>query len=191
MKIAISSTGKDLDAQVDPRFGRCQYFIIVEPKSLEYNVFENPNIDAAGGAGIQSGRMMADNGVKAVLTGNVGPNAFQTLTAAKVEIITGISGTVREAVQRYNNGEFQSTKEATVADHFGMSSGGGASNPGMGRGRGMGTGRGMGRDSGMSSSVGQQQMSPDQELQMLKGQTEAMKQELDMMNNRIKELENR
>jgi predicted Fe-Mo cluster-binding NifX family protein len=188
MKIAISSTGKDLDAQVDPRFGRCQYFIIVEPKSLEYKVFENPNIDAAGGAGIQSGRMMADNGVKAVLTGNVGPNAFQTLNAAKVEIITGVSGTVREAVQRYNNGEFQSTKEATVADHFGMASGGGASNPGMGTG--MGRGRGMGRGS-MASSVGQQQMSPDQELQMLKGQAEAMKQELDMMNNRIKELENR
>ena len=162
MKIAISSTGKDLDAQVDPRFGRCQYFIIVEPKSLEYKVFENPNIDAAGGAGIQSGRMMADNGVKAVLTGNVGPNAFQTLTAAKVEIITGVSGTVRDAVQRYNNGEFQSTKEATVADHFGM-----------------------------SSSVSQQQMSPDQELQMLKVQAEAMKQELDQMNNRIKELENK
>ena len=188
MKIAVSSTGKDLDAQVDPRFGRCQYFIIVEPKSLEYKVFDNPNIDAAGGAGIQSGRMMADNGVKAVLTGNVGPNAFQTLTAAKVEIITGVSGTVREAVQRYNNGEFQSTKEATVADHFGMASGGGASNPGMGTG--MGRGRGMGRGS-MASSVGQQQMSPDQELQMLKGQAEAMKQELDMMNNRIKELENR
>jgi len=179
MKIAISSTGKDLDAQVDPRFGRCQYFIIVEPKSLEYKVFENPNIDVAGGAGIQSGRMMADNGVKSVLTGNVGPNAFQTLTAAKVEIITGVSGTVREAIQRYNNGEYQSTKEATVADHFGMASGGGASNPGMGRG------------SGVSSSVGQQQMSPDQELHRLKGQAEAMKQELDMMNNRIKELENR
>jgi predicted Fe-Mo cluster-binding NifX family protein len=176
MKIAISSTGKDLDAQVDPRFGRCQYFIIVDPKSLEYKVFENPNIDAAGGAGIQSGRMMADNGVKAVLTGNVGPNAFQTLTAAKVEIITGVSGTVREAVQRYNNGEYQSTKEATVADHFGMASGGG---------------RGMGRGSGMSSSVSQRQMSPDQELQTLKVQAEAMKQELDMMNNRIKELENR
>jgi predicted Fe-Mo cluster-binding NifX family protein len=143
MKIAISSTGKDLDAQVDPRFGRCQYFIIVEPKSLEYKVFDNPNIDAAGGAGIQSGRMMADNGVKAVLTGNVGPNAFQTLTAAKVEIITGVSGTIREAVQRYNNGEFQSTKEATVADHFGMASGGGASNPSIG-GRGMGSGRNSG-----------------------------------------------
>ena len=91
MKIAISSQGTELSAQVDPRFGRCQHFIIVEPETMQFEAVENSNIMAGGGAGISSAQMMADKGVQAVLTGNCGPNAYETLSAAGIQVITGVS----------------------------------------------------------------------------------------------------
>lgn len=120
MKICISSQGTTLDAQVDPRFGRCQYFIIVDIDTLEYKAIKNPNIDAMGGAGIQSGQFMAEKHVKAVITGNVGPNAFQTLKAAGIDVITGASGSVKEAVERYKKGVFTLTKAPTTGSKSGM-----------------------------------------------------------------------
>lgn len=123
MKIAITSTGKDLDAQIDPRFGRCQYFIIVDTDTMEYEALENEQAEARGGAGIQAGQFMAERGVKAVLTGNCGPNAFQALSAAGIEIFTGVSGTAREVIERFTKGEFTSTKTANVPSHFGMEQG--------------------------------------------------------------------
>lgn len=123
MKIAVTSTGVDLDAQVDPRFGRCTYFLVVDTDTMEHEAFENEQADTRGGAGIQAGRFMAERDVKAVLTGNCGPNAYQTLSAAGIEIFTGVSGTVKEAVERYKNGEFTSTKSANVPSHFGMEQG--------------------------------------------------------------------
>ena len=120
MKICITSQGNNLGSQVDPRFGRCQYFIIVDPDTLEFEAIENPNISAMGGAGVQSGQLVAGKGVKAVLTGNVGPNAFQTLQAAGVEIITGISGPIKEAIEKYKKGEFNPTKGPNVGKKFGM-----------------------------------------------------------------------
>jgi len=81
-----------------PRFGRCQYFIIVDADALEFEAVENPSISAMGGAGIVSGQLIANKGVKAVLTGNVGPNAFQTLQAAEVEIMIGVSGLIKDVI---------------------------------------------------------------------------------------------
>jgi len=211
MKIAVSAMGTDLDAQVDPRFGRCQYFVIVDSDSLEFEAIENPNTNAMGGAGIQSGQLMADRGVQAILTGNVGPNAFQALSAAGIQIVAGVTGTVKEAIQRFNSGQLQPVTGATVPNHFGMGGGGGF--PGAGMGPGMGMGRGMGR--GMRRGMGggmdrwgamgpgmqwwtspplpgfppQQQMTREQELQMLRNQAEAMKQQLDQIVNRINDLE--
>jgi predicted Fe-Mo cluster-binding NifX family protein len=104
MKICVSSQGTTLDAPVDPRFGRCQYFLIVDTDTLEYEAIKNPNIESSGGAGIQSGQLIAEKHVKTVITGNVGPNAFHTLKAAGVEVITGAAGTVKEAVERYKKG---------------------------------------------------------------------------------------
>ncbi len=119
-KICVTSSGGDLDSTVDSRFGRCRYFIIVDTGNLEFEAVQNPNMDSMGGAGIQSGQLIAGKGVKTVLTGNVGPNAFQTLQAAGIEIVTGASGTVREAVEKYKKGGFSSTQGPSVKSKFGM-----------------------------------------------------------------------
>lgn len=87
MKIAVSSSGKDLDSQVDPRFGRCAYFVIVETDSMSFESFDNENIALGGGAGIQSAQFVASKGAGAVITGNCGPNAVQTLSASRVKFL--------------------------------------------------------------------------------------------------------
>jgi len=208
MKVAVSTTGTNLNAQIDPRFGRCAYFIIVDTDTMAFEAIQNPYITAGGGAGIQSAQLVANKGVQAVLTGNCGPNAFQTLSAAGVQVITGVSGIIREAVERYKSGQFQPTAQANVPEYFGT---GGVRQPGMGRGmgrgggmgRGMGMGGGMGRGGGMGMGGGPpfaqpmpqppmpppQQMNTAQELQMLKGQAEALRQQLEQLNQRIKQLE--
>ena len=123
MKICITAQGANLDSQVDPRFGRCAFFIIADPDSLEFEAIDNANARSAGGAGIQSGQLVSNKGVKAVLTGNVGPNAFQTLKAGGVEIISGISGIVKHAIERYKNGELKPISQPSVDSHFGMRGG--------------------------------------------------------------------
>ena len=119
-KICVTSQGNNLDSTVDPRFGRCQYFLVVDSDSLEFEAIENPNIDSAGGAGIQSGQLIAQKQVKEVLTGNVGPNAYQTLNAAGIKVITGITGNVREVIESYKKGGLKSTGWPSVDPHFGM-----------------------------------------------------------------------
>lgn len=119
-KICITSEGNSLDSKVDPRFGRCQYFIIVDTDTLEFEAVQNPNIEAMGGAGIQSAQLVASKDVKAVLTGNVGPNAFQTLQAAGINIFSGVSGIVKEVIEKYKKGEFKTTQGPSVGPKFGI-----------------------------------------------------------------------
>ena len=119
-KICITSEGNSLNSNVDPRFGRCKYFIFVEMDSRDFESVLNPNIESMGGAGIQSGQFIADKGVKTVLTGNVGPNAFQTLQAAGVSVITGVSGIVEDAVQQYAAGALKPISSPSVGSKFGM-----------------------------------------------------------------------
>jgi len=137
MKIAVSSTGKTLEDQVDQRFGRCVYFLVIDSDTMNFEVIENPNQNLGGGAGIQSAQLMAQHDVKAVLTGNVGPNAWQALSAAGIQVFAGAAGgTVRNAVENWKNGKLTALEQANVESHFGMGGGG----------RGMGGGgRGMGR----------------------------------------------
>ena len=120
MKICITSQGDNLDAQIDPRFGRCQYFIIVDTETQEFEAIENPSISTMGGAGVQSGQLVASKNVKAVLTGNVGPNAFQALQAAGVDVITDVSGRIKETIEKYKKGEIKPTQGPSVGSKFGM-----------------------------------------------------------------------
>ncbi len=124
MKIAVTAKGKTLEDQVDPRFGRCPYFLVFETETLEVEPLENPNLTAGGGAGIQSAQLMAEHDVKAVLTGNCGPNAHQTLTAAGIDVIVGVNGTIREAVEKFKSGTLSAAREPNVGSHFGTGGGG-------------------------------------------------------------------
>ena len=120
MKIGITSTGENLDANVDQRFGRCKYFLIVDAESMEFEVLSNENAMASGGAGIQAAQTIANKGVGAVVTGNIGPNAFQTLSAAGMKIFTGASGTIKELIEKYKKGELKETEAPSVGSHSGM-----------------------------------------------------------------------
>ena len=120
MKIAITSTGKTLDSQVDQRLGRAAYFVIVDTETMEFDVMENDSVTAAGGAGISAAKAVADAGAEAVLTGNCGPNAQRTLSAAGVKLYTGLTGTLSEAVELYKAGKLTEASEANVQSHFGM-----------------------------------------------------------------------
>ena len=130
MKIGITSTGEDLNAQIDPRFGRCRYFLIVDTNSMSFKSISNESAIASGGAGIQAAQTVAKAGVKAVLTGNMGPNAFQTLSAAGITVFTGANGTVKETIEKYKKGELEKIESASVGSHFGMK----ATGRGFGRG---------------------------------------------------------
>ncbi len=120
MKICITSQGDNLESAIDPRFGRCRYFIIADIADDSFEAIANPNIDASGGAGIQSAQIAASKKAAVVLTGNVGPNAYQTLEAAGIPIITGVSGSVKEVVQRYKQGEFKPTQGPSVNNKGGI-----------------------------------------------------------------------
>ncbi|MGB9722253.1 MAG: NifB/NifX family molybdenum-iron cluster-binding protein [bacterium] len=118
MKICLTAQGDNLDAQLDPRFGRCEYFIFVDTETGEFEVLKNPNTEAMGGAGIQSAQLVAEKQNKVVITGNVGPNAFQTLKSAGIEVITGLSGTVKEAIEKFKKGEVKPTQNPTIDKKF-------------------------------------------------------------------------
>ena len=119
MKIAVSSTGKDLNSTVDQRFGRAHIFVVVDTESGEYSAHDNTqNLNALQGAGIQSAKNVADLGVRAVVTGNLGPKAFATLQAAGIEMYTGFSGTVQEAVDAFKAGTIQKISKANVEGHW-------------------------------------------------------------------------
>lgn len=153
MKIAITSTGPTLDDAVETRFGRCAYFLIIDPNTMEFEAIANPNITLGGGAGIQSAQLMADKGVSVVLTGNCGPNAFKTFGAAGIQVITAVNGQVRQAVQQYTAGALADTTPSNVQSQSSPSMGGGIARVG-GMGRGMGGGGGMGRGMGGGGGKG-------------------------------------
>ncbi len=119
MKIAVTSTGNTLDSQVDPRFGRAAYFLVVDTETMEFECISNDAVSAAGGAGISAAKTVADSGAKAVLTGNCGPNAARTLAAAGIKLYANVSGTVKDAVESFKNGKLAENDGPTVESHFG------------------------------------------------------------------------
>lgn len=102
-KICITSKGKDLEAEIDPKFGRSQYFLIVDPDTLEYEVIDNTNIEAAHGAGIQSSQLISSKDVGILITGDLGPNAQKVLQSSGIKVITGISGKIKDALSKYKS----------------------------------------------------------------------------------------
>lgn len=199
MKIAVSSTGTDLGSQIDPRFGRCAYFLIVETEDMRFEVFDNENIALGGGAGIQSAQFIASKGAKAIITGSCGPNAVRTLSAAGVDLFVGQQGIIKEAVEKYNNGELRPTNKANVPDHYGMGNvdqveEASGQNFRRGQGMGMGRGRGMGRGMGMSrwqkaGATDPRDLSGNQDMNILKDQAADLKRQMEAIEAQIKHLE--
>jgi len=126
MKVCITAQGETLDAAVDPRFGRCGYFICIDTETNVLEAVRNPYADSAGGAGIQSGQLVSSKQVQAVITGNVGPHASQTLHAAGISVYTSASGTVRQALEAFTQGTLPRASSSTVNSKFGMDGGAGA-----------------------------------------------------------------
>lgn len=169
MKIGISSTGKDMNSQIDPRFGRCAYFMIIQTDDMSLDVFENEYKSLGGGAGIQSAGFLHSKGVETVLTGNCGPNAMNVFFEGNIQVITGQAGKIQDIVEKFKNGELTPSVNPTVNEKAGVKDannqgnnspqGGGRCMGGAGRGmgRGQGTGGGMGRCQGTGGGMGRGQ----------------------------------
>jgi predicted Fe-Mo cluster-binding NifX family protein len=107
MKLAVSSLGRDLSSEVDPRFGRAAYIVIVDSETLDVTVIDNAaNKNAFKGAGIQAAAAISDGGAEVLLTGFCGPNAFKTLEAAGIKVIQDVSGTVQQVVEQFKAGKY-------------------------------------------------------------------------------------
>jgi predicted Fe-Mo cluster-binding NifX family protein len=203
----------DLNAQVDPRFGRCQYFVFVDSDTMAFEAMPNEAIAAPGGAGIQAAQTVVNKGANMLISGNIGPNAFQVLSTAGVKIATGVNGTVKEAVEMYKNGGLSETGGSTVAAHAGMgvSAGTGAGfgmgigmdggrGGGKGRGMGMGRGVGFGMQQPMPSQPQAQAQAPqapiapktkEEEIEQLSSMASRLEKGLEEVKKRIEELKRR
>jgi len=156
MKIGVSSAGKDLNAQVDQRFGRCDFFIIIQTDDMSFDIFENENKSLTGGAGIKCATFLDSKGVEVVLTGNCGPNAENVFSESGINLISGQSGVVKEIVERYIKDKKTNSADTvkqinTQPQGQGRCMGG----TGRGQGRGQGEGRGMGQCQGQGQRGGQ------------------------------------
>ncbi|MDW7679304.1 MAG: NifB/NifX family molybdenum-iron cluster-binding protein [bacterium] len=134
MKLAITAAGADLQAPLDPRFGRAQYYIFIDVETMNFEVVDNSKMNPAHGAGIQAAQLMSEREVEAVITGNVGPNAFQALTAANIQMFQMKGSNVSDAIETFKAGKLQPISQMGPA-HAGMGSQGNAKGKGRGRNR--------------------------------------------------------
>jgi len=191
MHIVISSQGPEFESQIDPRFGRCQYFVFVNLDDMTLEAVPNPNLNQSSGVGIRSAQFVCDKGVKAVLTGNVGPKAQQALSTAGVAVITGVSGTVRQAVEDYQANRLE-TGSADAGSPADVQSWQNTAVTGGGRGMGMKSGRGMGKcragrtGYGTAGTTGGQR---DGTISGLRAEADGLREQLQRLEQRIKELE--
>jgi predicted Fe-Mo cluster-binding NifX family protein len=176
MKVVVSSLGENLDAPASPVFGRCPTYVFVDTETMEFEALSNPAMSQGGGAGIQAAQFVVNKGAKAVLTGNLGPNAFDVLQAAGVPGYLTIEGTVCQAVEAHKAGQLQLMGGANVAAHAGMHGGG----------RGMG--RGMGRTTPQAAPTSPKAVQ-EAELAELRGTLKNLRQQLAETMERIEELE--
>ncbi len=120
MKICISAVSNNLDALLDPRFGRCAFLLFIDDETMHFEAMPNISASATGGAGIQTAQTVANKGAKVVITGNVGPNAFQALTAAGIEIMSSECAPIKEVIKKFKKGELKNANSPTVGEHSGM-----------------------------------------------------------------------
>jgi len=123
MKVVITSNGAGLDAATSPVFGRCPTYNFVDVDTMECESVENPALGASGGAGIQAAQFVLEQGAQAVVTGNMGPNAYGVLQASGKEVYLFGGGTVRQAVEAFKAGQLQAMMGASVPAHSGMGRG--------------------------------------------------------------------
>ncbi len=192
MEICVTATAGDLNAQVDQRFGRSQYFVFVDSDTMAFEAVPNEAIAASGGAGIQAAQIVVNKGVNMVISGNIGPNAFQVLSTAGVKVATGAYGTVKEAVEMHKNGRLSETGGSTVSAHTGMGGGRGG-----GRGRGMGRGMGLGMQQQPMPSQPQAPQAPiapktkEEEIEQLSSMADGLAKDLEEVKKRIEEVKRR
>ena len=119
MKIAVTSQGQELSSEIDPRFGRAKWLVVVDTETGKSEIHDNTvNLNAAQGAGIQTGQNIANLDVDAVITGNVGPNAYRTLSAAKVKVFLADEQTVQQAIDSFKSGKLKEVGQANVEGHW-------------------------------------------------------------------------
>ncbi len=119
MKIAISSRGPELASEVDPRFGRASYILVIDTETSEFEALDNSaNVNAFKGAGIQAATMVSDKGAEVLMTGYCGPKAFQVLEAAGIKVVNDASGTVSESVARFKAGKVNYSNSANAEAHW-------------------------------------------------------------------------
>ena len=119
MRIAVTSKGTDLSSELDERFGRAKYFIIFDTDTGEHRAVDNEvNLNAAQGAGIQSGELVVRHRAGVLLTGHCGPKAFRVLNAAGVTVFNGLAGTVEQAIESYSKGELKKSEAPDVQGHW-------------------------------------------------------------------------
>lgn len=119
MKICVTSNGDSLESNLDPRFGRAAYFIVVDTETGDYEAIVNAAANTGGGAGITSGQFVVDKDVEAIITGNVGPNAASVLKMANIKMYRGISGSIKDNIDSFNEGSL-TVIESSVPPHYGM-----------------------------------------------------------------------
>jgi predicted Fe-Mo cluster-binding NifX family protein len=119
MIVAVTAKGKKLSDEVDPRFGRAPYILIVDTETMEYQALDNKfNVNAFKGAGIQAATMVAEKGAEVLLTGYCGPNAFRTVQAAGMKVVNDVTGTVQQAIDTFRSGKVQYSENANVEGHW-------------------------------------------------------------------------
>jgi predicted Fe-Mo cluster-binding NifX family protein len=207
MKIAVSSTGTDLSATIDERFGRCRHFLIVETDDMSVEVMDNTNAELSSSAGIQSASQVANAGAKVVITGNCGPKAMQVFNQTQIPVILGQHGVIRDVIETFKKGDLDAStsgnlpqtsgKTASAAPQAAWGSGRGGGR-GVGGGRGMGGGgRGMGMGRRCAGTFGANQpgaqpsaapRSKQEELAQLQQQADELKRQMAAIEAKIKDL---
>lgn len=119
MKIAISATGSNLDSLLDVRFGRCTYFQIHDSETGDFVVIENQGQMSGGGAGIVASQQLIDEKIDVIITGNLGPNAFEVIEKAQVKAYKSEEISIEKVLENFNNGNLERISISGPADHGG------------------------------------------------------------------------